>query len=129
MIRLGLVGCGNIAQGHTSALADLPPDARVTATVDIDRDKAEAAATALGADGAVTDFRDVLGDVDAVLLEARSDKYLARETLHFLDCIRSGERPLTDGRRGPQSLRVIWWLYDAEQRGVVADLRGLGLDE
>jgi hypothetical protein len=32
-------------------------------------------------------------------------------------------------RAALQSLRVIWRLYDAEDRGVVADLRGLGLDD
>jgi predicted dehydrogenase len=53
-------------------------------------------------------------------------KHTDREIAHFLDCIARGERPLTDGWRSLQSLRVIWRLYEAEQRGVVADLRGLG---
>ena len=26
-------------------------------------------------------------------------------------------------------MRAIWRMYDAEHRGVVADLRGLGLDQ
>ena len=332
MIRLGLVGCGGIAQGHVRALEDLGPDARVTATVDIDRQRAEEAAKLLGADRAATDFSDVLEDVDAVLLslphhlhhpvgmeclaagkhvlmekplanterecldlieaadradrllmvaycmryhplvarmkqlldekaygdvfqvsiwteqhtqyspghwaasaarlgggqlfshgchyidlllwflgnpvegthigtnygtpwmekegtsnvtikfengalgyhfgtwgakgsrlgysfhahctegmlelhflsgkliahskgtetvllEAQADKYLRNETMHFLDCIKTGARPLTDGASSLQSLRVIWKLYEAEEQGVVADLRGLGLDE
>ena len=34
---------------------------------------------------------------------------------------------MTGGAASLQSLRVIWRLYEAEQRGVVADLRGLGL--
>jgi hypothetical protein len=37
--------------------------------------------------------------------------------------------PETDLKSGLQSLRVIWRLYEAERRGVVADLRGLGLDQ
>lgn len=53
-------------------------------------------------------------------------KHTDREMAHFLDCIERNERPLTDGRRSLQSLRVIWRLYEAEQRGVVADLHGLG---
>lgn len=53
-------------------------------------------------------------------------KHTDREVAHFLDCIEKHERPLTDGWRSLQSLRVIWRLYDAEQRGVVANLRGLG---
>lgn len=49
------------------------------------------------------------------------------EMTHFLDCIASGTQPETDLRSGLQSLRTIWRLYEAEQRGVVADLRGLSL--
>jgi predicted dehydrogenase len=53
-------------------------------------------------------------------------KHTDREMAHFLDCIEHKQQPLTDGWRSLQSLRVIWRLYDAEARGVVADLRGLG---
>lgn len=56
-------------------------------------------------------------------------KYTHKELEHFLDRIEDGDRPLTDGRRSLQGLRVIWRLYEAEREGVVADLRGLGLDE
>lgn len=54
-------------------------------------------------------------------------KYLRNEMMHFLDCIKTGGRPLTDGPRSLQSLRVIWKLYEAEEKGLVADLAGLGL--
>ena len=56
-------------------------------------------------------------------------KNLVGELSHFLDCIETGAAPLTDGPGSLQGLRVIWRMYQAEQRGVVADLRGLGLDE
>lgn len=45
------------------------------------------------------------------------------EIAHFVDCIRTGKRPVTDGRTALQSLRVIWKLYDAEKYGFIADLR------
>ena len=48
---------------------------------------------------------------------------------HFLDCIATGARPLTDGPGSLQGLRLIWRLYEAEERGRLADLRGLGLDQ
>ncbi len=51
------------------------------------------------------------------------------EILHFVDCIKTGKKPLTDARGSLQSLRVIWKLYEAEKNGTVADLRGLGLGE
>lgn len=62
------------------------------------------------------------------LLDRAADmaKPTVLEMAHFLDCIASGRAPLTDGRHSLQSLRVIWALYDAERRRVVADLRGLG---
>jgi predicted dehydrogenase len=58
-----------------------------------------------------------------------SIKHTHAETAHFIDCIARSETPLTDGPGSLQGLRVIWRLYEAERRGVVADLRGLGLDE
>ena len=48
---------------------------------------------------------------------------------HFLDCIETGQTPLTDGKSSLQGLRVIWRLYEAEQAGNIADLTGLGLDD
>ena len=51
------------------------------------------------------------------------------ELLHFVDCIKTGKKPMTDGESSIQSLRVIWRLYDAEQKGVIADLRGLGISK
>lgn len=51
------------------------------------------------------------------------------ETMHFLECIRDHKRPDTDGYASLQGLRCIWRMYDAEERGVTADLHGLGLDQ
>ena len=62
-----------------------------------------------------------------VLMQTEVNKPMEREMAHFLDCIETGAKPLTDGRDSLQSLRVIWRLYEAEQSGVVADLRGLGI--
>jgi len=55
-------------------------------------------------------------------------KQTHHEINHFTDCILNGKRPSPDGREALQSLRVIWKMYDAEKHGVVADLRGLGLE-
>jgi predicted dehydrogenase len=64
-----------------------------------------------------------------LVLESDPGKHTGNEMAHFLDCIETGQKPLTDGPGSLQGLRIIWRLYDAEQKGVVADLRGLGLDE
>ena len=60
-----------------------------------------------------------------LLLETAVGKHLENELMHFVDCLERGRRPLTDGRRSLQSLRVIWKLYEAEPQGVVADLRAI----
>ena len=66
---------------------------------------------------------------EKVLYETETGKQVSEELQHFVDCVENGTRPLTDGPRSLQGLRVIWRLYEAEARGVVADLRGLGLDQ
>jgi predicted dehydrogenase len=53
-------------------------------------------------------------------------KETQHEIRHFVECAQTGKKPLTDGRSALQGLRVIWALYDAEKRGEIADLRGLG---
>ena len=65
---------------------------------------------------------------DAVRVELGRVARVA-ELSHFLECIEAEHRPLTDGPGSLQGLRLIWRLYEAEEQGVVADLKGLGLDE
>jgi len=65
----------------------------------------------------------------ALIFEAPKGKNVQFEFGHFIDCIEKGTTPNTNGRDSLQGLRVIWRLYEAEERGVVADLRGLGLGQ
>lgn len=58
--------------------------------------------------------------------EGESSKETQYEILHFIDCIRTKKKPLTDGHSALQGLRVIWKLYEAEKLNILADLRGLG---
>ena len=60
---------------------------------------------------------------------AAKTKQTQHEILHFINCIRTGEKPLTDAHSALQGLRVIWKMYDAEKHDTIADLRGLGLEE
>lgn len=64
-----------------------------------------------------------------LMRQAPGGKATNAEVSEFLDCIETGKPPIANPRVALQSLRVIWKLYDAEERGIVADLRGLGLDE
>ncbi len=58
-----------------------------------------------------------------------SGKNTDGEIEHFIDCIEKGKTPITDGRTSLCGLRCIWKMYEAEARGEIADLRGLGLDD
>lgn len=51
------------------------------------------------------------------------------EIQHFVNCVNTGETPLTNGYATLQGLRVIWAMYQAERTNTIADLRGMGLDE
>lgn len=66
---------------------------------------------------------------EEVVFTAPPGKHIHNELIHFVECLETGQRPLTDGVRSLQSLRVIWKLYNAEEQGVVADLRGLGIKD
>jgi predicted dehydrogenase len=69
------------------------------------------------------------GEEETVLMETELGKHVGNELVHFVECIETGRRPITDAPSSLQGLRVIWRLYEAETNNTVADLRGLGLDE
>ena len=52
-------------------------------------------------------------------------KVVGAQLSAFLDCIENHQKPEISAAASIRSLRVIWRLYDAEDRGIVADLRGL----
>ena len=82
------------------------------------------------ADISAGELRILRPDADPeVVSHHETGKHTENEMRHFLDCISSGERPLTDGPGSLQGLRLIWRLYEAEDAGTLADLRGLGLDQ
>ena len=61
---------------------------------------------------------------EEVLLTAEHTKPTDAEMMHFLDCIESGATPITSAADSLRGLRVIWKLYEAEERGALADLSG-----
>lgn len=69
--------------------------------------------------------RTVLWEREAV----KNSKETQYEIGHFVDCVRNGKRPITDGETALEGLRVIWALYNAEKNGFVADLRGIGFNK
>jgi predicted dehydrogenase len=64
---------------------------------------------------------------EQTLMEVKHAKPTEVEMAHFIECIRTGRKPLTDPVGSFEGLQVIWKLYEAEEMGQLADLRGLGL--
>src|SRR5688500_7517077 len=68
-IRIGIIGCGQIAQLHLKRYAKLPPgDVKIVAAADVNEACARASADEYGIDHVYTDFRKLLerDDIDAV---------------------------------------------------------------
>ncbi|MEI6513095.1 MAG: Gfo/Idh/MocA family oxidoreductase [bacterium] len=64
MVKVGMVGMGGMGSHHAATLAGMP-NAKVLYTCDLIQERADKAAAATGAK-AITDFRQMLDDVDAV---------------------------------------------------------------
>ncbi|HDS74613.1 MAG TPA: Gfo/Idh/MocA family oxidoreductase, partial [Firmicutes bacterium] len=67
-LRLGIIGCGGMANAHVSRFEGLGDRMRVTAAVDIDQDKANTVAIKFPGAIAAPDYRMVVDRVDAVLI-------------------------------------------------------------
>jgi predicted dehydrogenase len=67
MKKIGIIGCGQIAQQHVQSYAHIP-DVQIVACADIDQDAAHRLAAQCGAEMATTNFREVLDrpEIDAV---------------------------------------------------------------
>lgn len=73
MIRVGMIGCGCMAGAFLQGLQELHDRMRVTALVDIDPAKLAAAAPHAPGARLSTDYRDVLGDIDAAIVALPHD--------------------------------------------------------
>jgi predicted dehydrogenase len=65
-IRMGIIGCGGMAGSHQNAYSDLMDVMEITATCDIIPERAEKAAKNVGAEHAVTDYRDMADYVEVI---------------------------------------------------------------
>lgn len=55
----------------------------------------------------------------------KAEKAVVAQMEDFLNCIQNGQKPMISAEASLRSLQVIWKLYEAEEHGVVADLRGI----
>ena len=54
--------------------------------------------------------------------DGSANKQTFREINHFADCVLNDKYPLTDAWSSIESNRLIWKLYEAEEKGISADL-------
>lgn len=67
-VRMAMVGCGFISEIHKTIFEELKDKVEVIGTCDTDLQKAQNMAAMLKAPMAVTDYKELIGKVDAVLL-------------------------------------------------------------
>jgi predicted dehydrogenase len=91
--RIGIIGCGGMAQSHASRLSDVFDRIEVTAVVDIERERAQAVADVLPNDPVVeTDYREIYDHIDAALV-------VVPHHLHHMvsiDCLRAGKHVMVE---------------------------------
>lgn len=113
--RIALVGCGAIAEMlYLPVLAQNPSTAQRVTLVDLNHARVQALADRFGFDAYAQDYRDVIPQVDGVIVALP-------HSLHFevsLDFLRSGvhvlcEKPLVETSEQAQML-----IQEAEQQGV-----------
>ena len=67
-VRLALVGCGGMSRSHLRRFHVLSDRLELAAAVDVDPEKAAAVAEMMPGVRTASDYREILDDVDAVLL-------------------------------------------------------------
>ena len=115
MVRLALIGCGGISQVHAARFQSAGDRLKVVATVDVDEAAAKTAAEHIGAEKWATDFREILPDVDAVLLALPHH-------LHYpigMECIAAGKHVLMEKPLANSDAECVELIETARQQGVV----------
>lgn len=79
---------------------------------------------AIGADGKA----EKLGPTETLIYQSpqQTNKAICQQTLSFIEHIEQCKISISPARDAIESLRVVWRLYEAEETGRMADLRGLG---
>ena len=113
-LKIGLVGCGLMMSSHVSG-ADQIKNAKIVAVCDIIRERAEKVAEVLDNPKIFTDWRDMVDEVDAVLVALPHDLhyecglFFARHKKHVLM-----EKPLCNTKEECEDLIAV-----CKEEGVV----------
>lgn len=81
MLKVGLVGCGDIARAHANAWLTIPNKAVITAVSDVVEASAQAMADKVGGAKAYTDFRQMIADADIDAIDVCLPHHLHRDAI------------------------------------------------
>ena len=114
-IRMGLIGCGKMMGAHAKAVDSCTSELEIVAVCDIIEERAAEVARTLGNPSIYTNYRDMLDEVDAVLIALPHDlhyecgMFFARQKKHIMM-----EKPLCNSEE--ECLRLI---EACEKEGVI----------
>lgn len=114
MIRMALIGCGNMGGSHRRALELLRGRARLMAAVDPDLNRAGAAAQTLGCDTVASEYSQVLDDIDAAIVAVPHH-------LHYpigMDLLRAGKHVLMEKPMANTETQCLDLIRTAKDAGV-----------
>jgi len=114
--RIGLIGCGGMANTHVSRFEKIKDKIDVIAAVDIDQGKAQATAQALGGKTrAITDYHEIIHEVDAALV-------VLPHHLHHavtLDFLRAGKHVLVEKPMANTEKECLEMIAEAKKAGKI----------
>jgi predicted dehydrogenase len=99
--------------------------AQASETIVLHRDRSGGDLPALATLAAAGETVEKPNEVVLCRQTGRSGKAVVEQMAGFLDCIEKKQPPEISARASLRSLQVIWRLYEAEEKGLVADLRGI----
>ncbi|HEX5416438.1 MAG TPA: Gfo/Idh/MocA family oxidoreductase [Chloroflexota bacterium] len=81
MLKVGMVGCGDIARAHANAWQTIPDKAVITAVSDVVEASAGTMAEKVGGATAYTDFRQMIADADIDAIDVCLPHHLHRDAI------------------------------------------------
>lgn len=115
MLRLAIIGCGSMSKSHAARLEKNTDRLKIVAAVDRHEERAREVAQLIGAEKAVTDFHEILDEVDAVLLTLP-------HYMHYsvgIECLRAGKHVFMEKPLANTEQECIELIEESEKQGVI----------
>ena len=112
MLNIALIGCGGMGNTHRRALHLLKDRARVSAVIDPDPDRAQAAAETIGCDRTARDYHEVMDTIDAAIVAVPHHLHHAIG----MDLLRAGKHVLMEKPMANTEAQCLDLIHEAENR-------------